>query len=503
MNTQGNILVVDDEPHIRILLSDILIGSGYNVVTSDNPIDGIEKLKQGNFDVITTDLVMPGTSGIDFVEAVLNYDMDMPIIMITAYPSIDVAIKALKQGAFDFISKPFNADHTRLVIKRAVEEGRLRRQNRALSERAGEGSKIHAINKILIGKVKELSDLYTLNEILQQPFTIEALFEKTIDIAISITEAENAGLWVVDKGSSSITLKATKGMERLLGNSLPLTEVRSINKVFIEKRYSLSQHETGCICGSNDFKHPLLCTPILIGGEVFAVLQLCKKFSGADFSANDVSLITNLTEKTSSRIETIALYENLVEKLMHGVTSLVMAIDARDNYTMSHCKRVTSYAIRLARCLGCSDGIVDALRFAGPIHDVGKIGVRDGILLKAGGLGSEEIMIMRNHAVIGDEIIKPLNLGVLERAVVRNHHERFDGTGYPDALKGSDVPLISRIFCIADSYDAMTSSRPYRPAMPHQKAVAELLKHKGTQFDGDIVDIFMKCGICKEESEAA
>ncbi|MFQ5902017.1 MAG: HD-GYP domain-containing protein [Thermodesulfobacteriota bacterium] len=175
-----------------------------------------------------------------------------------------------------------------------------------------------------------------------------------------------------------------------------------------------------------------------------------------------------------------------------SITSLVKAIDAKDNYTMNHCKRVTFYALELAQYLGCSNDMLDALRFAGPIHDVGKIGVRDEILLKPGGLESEERDIMQNHVTIGGEIVKPLHPGHLELAVVRNHHERFDGEGYPDGLKGNKIPLVVRIFSVIDTYDAMSTDRPYRDALSPEESVAELIRCRGSQFDGDVVNAFIE-----------
>lgn len=191
------------------------------------------------------------------------------------------------------------------------------------------------------------------------------------------------------------------------------------------------------------------------------------------------------------------IIENIVR--LYTITSLVKAINARDDYTMSHCERVTSYAVRLAEYIDCSDEVIDALCFAGPIHDVGKIGVRDEILLKPTVLDSGERDIMQDHVTIGDEIVKHLNLGHLEYAIMHNHHERFDGNGYPDRLKGNEIPLVARIASVVDAYDAMIADRPYRPAMSHEESVAELLRCRGTQFDGELVNTFIEHGIYKEE----
>ncbi len=508
MNTGDRILVVDDDDGIKGLLNDFLTDLGYSVVTEENPLKALarlKRLKKDSIDLIITDLMMPAMSGMDFIKEIRKRDTDIPVVMITAYPSIDIAVKVMKEGATDFIPKPFDIEHVRLVVRRAIEQGRLIRQNKDLKRKVKEFDEVKSVTKELQKKVSELSALYTISESLQHSYTTDGLFDKVIEVATSIAEAKTCGLWVLDGEGRHIVLEATKGMEHLVGKRLALKESGMIRRALKTGRYVVSSDYKTCLCGKggNGLRHPFLCIPVLIGEEPFAAIQLCEKLGSSDFSRDDVSLVTNLADKTSLRLENLALYENLIENMLKSITALVRAIDARDNYTMSHCKRVTQYAVRLAECISSSDEVVDSLRFAGPIHDVGKIGIRDSILLKPSPLDHDERVIMESHTLVGDEIVKPLNLGYLERAIVRNHHERFDGTGYPDRLKGEDIPIVSRIFAIVDTYDAMTTDRPYRAALTHQIAVGELKRCSGTQFDGDLVDVFIKNGICKEELEAA
>ncbi|MFQ5899997.1 MAG: response regulator [Thermodesulfobacteriota bacterium] len=501
MHLYGTILVIDDDAGIRGLLRNFLSKTGYSVITASDPDTGMKRLKQNNFDLVITDLIMPAMSGIDLLKNIRVHDPNMPVVVITAYPSIETVVMVMKEGASDFIIKPFNFDRVSLVVKSTIEEGRLKKKNRLLKYRTRKADNVEHINKNLQDKVKELSALYAISEALHYHFTtIVELFEKVIEIAVSITEVTKAGLWVLDGKDKEILLQANKGLKNSIGNRVSLIDAPLVSKVFREKRLYLSQNLKTCVCGFNDtgFKHPFLAIPILIGNEVFAVLHLCHKIGGTNFTGSDISLVTSLTQKASLTIENLALHENLIENVAHSITSLVKAIDARDNYTMNHCKRVTSYAVRLAQYIGCED-MLDALRFAGPIHDVGKIGVRDAILLKPGALDPFERDIMQNHVTIGDEIVKPLNLGHSELAVVRNHHERFDGTGYPDRLKGDEIALTARIFSVVDAYDAMSTDRPYKSAMSHEDSIAELIKCSGTQLDGDIVDVFIKYGICTGE----
>jgi len=158
---------------------------------------------------------------------------------------------------------------------------------------------------------------------------------------------------------------------------------------------------------------------------------------------------------------------------------------------------VTKYAVEIAKAMECPQEVVDSISFAGPLHDIGKIGVRDDILLKKGGFTEEEREIMKSHVVRGEEILRPLNLLVSERAVVLYHHERWDGGGYPKGLAGCEIPLVARIFSVADTFDAMTSTRPYRQALSLDVAKDEIVKCRGTQFDPEVVDAFVVSELLK------
>lgn len=181
--------------------------------------------------------------------------------------------------------------------------------------------------------------------------------------------------------------------------------------------------------------------------------------------------------------------KGLYESLIH---SFVNAIDAKSPWTKGHSERVTRYAVAIARELDLREKEIDMLRIAALLHDIGKIGTYDQILDKPGKLTDEEFALIRMHPVRGEEILKPIKQFQDLLPIVRHHHERLDGRGYPDKLTDGQIPLLSKIICIADSYDSMTSDRPYRPAPPPEYALSELEKCKGTQFDPDAVNAFLK-----------
>lgn len=181
---------------------------------------------------------------------------------------------------------------------------------------------------------------------------------------------------------------------------------------------------------------------------------------------------------------------------LHIVESLAISLDEKDRYTHGHSKRVTNLSLQLAE--HATEEVVDVelLRLCGVLHDIGKIGVPDNILRKAGKLTPEEYEIIKKHPRQGAQILRPMEsddrIARISK-IIKHHHERYDGTGYPDGLKGKEIPYLSRIIAIADNYDAMTSDRPYRKGMDNQIAIEEIRKNSGTQFDPLLVEAFVRC----------
>ncbi len=177
---------------------------------------------------------------------------------------------------------------------------------------------------------------------------------------------------------------------------------------------------------------------------------------------------------------------------MNAVTALALALDAKDEYTSGHSGRVSEISVIIAKELGMSDTAIENIRLAGLIHDIGKIGVKEEILNKPGALTVQEFEHIKTHPVIGERILKPI---VEEREIldmVRLHHERFDGRGYPDGLSGERIPRGAAIMALGDAYDAMTSDRPYRKSLGNSIAVEEIKKGYGTQFTPGVVDAFLR-----------
>lgn len=222
--------------------------------------------------------------------------------------------------------------------------------------------------------------------------------------------------------------------------------------------------------------------------EVLGVMTLLNQTDGHSFDPEDLDLLRTLGSLLAVAVANARMEERQRTTFLRTLQSLATALEARDEYTRGHSQRVSEVSLMIGERLGFTQEALEELRVGTIMHDIGKIGVPDEILNKRGRLTDEEFDIMKSHPVIGYEICRPLMLSEGVLMIIRNHHEKLDGSGYPDALKGGDLPLSLRIVCVADAFDAMSSRRPYRGVMDIQTVLAELSKGAGVQFDPVVVE---------------
>jgi len=206
------------------------------------------------------------------------------------------------------------------------------------------------------------------------------------------------------------------------------------------------------------------------------------------FTPDDVQVLTTLANMAAKAIESAYLHAELRQSYLSTLHSLVNSLDARDNYTAAHGQRVASLGMCIAEKIGLPDHLIRDIDAFGPLHDVGKIGIRDNILLKASPLSEEEATACREHTIIGERIIRPLKPSRDALSMIRNHHEVFDGSGYPDGLAGEEIPILARVLQVADCYDAMVSDRPYQAAVSEQEVLGHFRQFAGKRYDPAVVD---------------
>ena len=236
----------------------------------------------------------------------------------------------------------------------------------------------------------------------------------------------------------------------------------------------------------------IMCVPVKVRDRVIGVLEAINKKRGEKFDREDLFLFVSLADQVAIALDNARLYEELEEMFFQTAESLADAIEKRDLYTGGHTRRVTSYSLAIACYLQLKSSEKRCLKIAAVLHDVGKIGIEDQILRKPEPLSPEEYNTIKRHTSMGAEILE--HIRQLREIIpgVKYHHEQMNGRGYPDGLKGEEVPVIAKIVAVADTYDAMTTDRPYRKALSKKVAMEELRRCAGAQLDGQVVEAFVK-----------
>jgi len=307
----------------------------------------------------------------------------------------------------------------------------------------------------------------------------EEFFMQLLKQVVKITKVRRAAF---------ILRNGDHGRLRLLAS----LDNRSIPDYYWEMAREVAQNGAPILFSlpNQDNFSPVLAVPVAQDGELRGVLLL-SDHPERPLDQDDLNLVTMLAENPSLVSDNLAQHEKNTISLLESIKALVRSLEARDPYTGQHSARVTEIVSHFARHLGLPADELASLKTASYLHDIGKVGISDFILLKDGPLTPEERTVIQTHPLIGGKIVEPLGLRPQEKDVILYHHERWDGRGYPFGLAGEAIPFYCRLLALADVYDALTTDRPYRQRCGIPEALAEIRAHAGTQFDPDLARVFV------------
>ncbi|NUP89798.1 MAG: response regulator [Candidatus Sumerlaeia bacterium] len=493
LNGVSQILIADDHAGIREMVAAMIESMGHRPLTAESGEAAVEILGLGTIDLLITDLVLPDMDGLEVLRRSKELSPLTPVILVTGYPSVDKAIQAIKAGAIEFLTKPFKREVLERSVSRALEERRLIEENQRLMTEANKLAVIQRLNQRLNDKLRELMNHNRISEVIGSTEDNESLFRHVVDLAAELTGGQRVSLMLLTPDGAALTIRASLGLSEHVARETRVPLGSGIAGAVAETRTPLLVTRTNTVPAFPDrpavYSSPsFICVPLVISGEVLGVLNVAERAGGGDFTAEEFTLMQSLAQKAAIRVENNALYESIYCNLVDTLTTLVSTIEAKDPYTKEHSKRVTQVAVAIARTMGLPDADIESIQFASLLHDIGKIAVRDSILLKPDRLTAAEFDVIKTHPVVGESIVEPLNLIPAERRIIRHHHERLDGSGYPDGLRGDQIHLLARIVAVADAYDAMTTTRVYRRAMGQAYALNEFERTRGVHYDPDILD---------------
>lgn len=346
----------------------------------------------------------------------------------------------------------------------------------------------------LTKKVLELATLYEMSRALGATLEMETLLESVLDSALRIFGVDSGYVTLRDPDTGELSIRAWRGGSEsvrdddALRSSMSEWVIREGRPLIFNPPRDPKEARVDEVTGAS----AALCVPLVSAEGTLGAITVGSHDTSFRFTSDDVRLLSTIANHVTIAVGNIELFSNLQDAYLSTVRSLAAAVDAKDPYTRGHSERVASFAVLIAEEMELSAEQTIALEMAAYLHDIGKIGVREEILLKPGRLTDAEMGEMRHHPLIGANILKPVGFPWPITPIVRHHHEAWDGTGYPAGLKGEEIPLLARILTVADAYEAMIADRPYRKGRTREDAIEELERCADQQFDNRIVTAFVR-----------
>ena len=344
--------------------------------------------------------------------------------------------------------------------------------------------------------IESLRSFHDISKAINSTLDIDEVMKLILDKTSVLMTTDKVLILLLDRDKMVLSIYRSLGFDEDELKVRSFRDVRLFDHCIVRRGKALDIED---VIQEKDYRELPNAMPVLLN-MFFAPLEIKGNVLGLlgvldnkeNVSEINLEVFCALGSQAAVAIENASLYKRLSDGFLHTAESMAVAIDSRDPYTGGHTRRVEDYSVRLADHLNLSKQEKEELRLAAILHDIGKIGIDDAILRKGGALSEKEELMMKGHPEIGARILGSVEEMRNVIPGVRYHHERFDGKGYPEGLKGEEIPLYARIISIADAYDALTTDRPYKKAVDKDAALEEIAKDKSLRFDPFIVDTFYR-----------
>jgi putative nucleotidyltransferase with HDIG domain len=382
---------------------------------------------------------------------------------------------------FSFFGRFFRPERASTTLEEELDR-RLKEATSSLAEKAHRLSAFSAIARAM-NETHHLADLLRM----------------VLGITISELDADTGSVMLYERGVDELFIHTGRGLspEGFRNNRFRLGEgiagwvAENRTPALIEDKSADPRYLLGR--NKKTEKNSMVSVPLLNGkSEVLGVLNLERYGHRPPFTHIELDFLLAIAAQAAVAIENARLIRDLEKSYFDTISALANAVEAKDPYTLGHSDRVTQYAIAIGEEMGLSRDELLSLRFGAVLHDLGKIGVADAVLQKPGGLSDEEFELMKAHTTIGEKIIEEIDFLKDVRRIVRSHQEHYDGSGYPDGLKGDEIPLSVAIVTLADNLDALSTDRPYRPASSMEVAISMIKADSGRLYNPKVVESFLK-----------
>ncbi len=349
-------------------------------------------------------------------------------------------------------------------------------------------------------KFNLISKMHEVNLLISSSLNPRLVMKRSMEATCEMLECERASLLLLDEKTNELYFVVALGDEEELIKEIRLKigegiagKVAETGKPIIANNLEKDARHSKIVDKKTKFvTRNIICVPIKVKNRLIGVLQGLNKIGHSGFDHNDLEILISLSNLVAVAIENAQLYQKQKRLFLEFSEALAEAIEVRDKYTGGHIKRVMNYSLKIAQKLNLEQAIVERLKLGAILHDIGKIGVEDRILNKPDRLTDEEFNKMKKHTIYAEEILNKIEQLRSIIDAVKHHHERVDGKGYPDGLKGDEICTEAKIIAVCDAFDAMTTNRPYRKGLSLDEAIKRLNEGRGTQFDPVITDTFIE-----------